>query len=45
VNFNFDKRMSVKYHDGHSGQITGCAFNSKQDFFVSVAKDGLTNVF
>lgn len=44
VNFNFDKRMSVKYHDGHNGQITGCSFNKDQSFFVTVAKDGLTNV-
>lgn len=26
-NFNFVKRMSIKYHDGHNGQITGAAFN------------------
>lgn len=44
INFNFDKRMSIKYHDGHAGQITGCAFNNNQTFFITVGKDGLTNV-
>jgi hypothetical protein len=36
--------MSVKYHDGHNGQITGCTFNKDQTFFITVGKDGLTNV-
>jgi hypothetical protein len=36
--------MSIKYHDGHNGQITGAAFNKDQTFFITVGKDGLTNV-
>jgi len=29
IDQNWDKRMSVKYHDTHTGQITGCAFSGK----------------
>ena len=45
MNFNFDKRMEVKYHDGHTGYISGAVFNKDQTFFISCAHDGLTNVF
>ena len=43
-NFNFDKRMSVKYHDAQIGSITGAVFNNDQTFFITVAQDGLTFV-
>lgn len=45
MNFNFEKRMEIKYHDGHLGKISGAVFNKDQTFFISVAQDGLTNVF
>ena len=43
-NFNFDKRMSIKYHDGQIGSITGAVFNHEQNYFITVATDGLTIV-
>lgn len=27
MNFNFEMRMDVKYHDGHIGEISGAVFN------------------
>jgi hypothetical protein len=27
MNFNFEKRMEIKYHDGHLGKISGAVFN------------------
>ena len=45
MNFNFEKRMEIKYHDGHLGYISGAVFNKDQTFFISTAHDGLTNVF
>jgi len=27
MNFNFEKRMEIKYHDGHQGLISGAVFN------------------
>ena len=27
MNFNFDKRMEIKYHDGQTGYISGAVFN------------------
>lgn len=41
----WDKRMSIKYHDTHTGQITGTAFSGKQaNFFLTSGKDGLIYV-
>jgi len=45
MNGNFDKRMSVKYHDGHSGQITAACMTRDSNFFLSSANDGLIYVF
>jgi len=39
--FNFEKRMAVKYHDAHSGEITAAAFNDDDSFFLTAAADGL----
>jgi hypothetical protein len=45
IDQNWDKRMSVKYHDAHTGQITGCAFSGKQaNFFLTSGRDGLIYV-
>jgi WD40 repeat protein len=38
---NFAQRMSVKYHDAHSGSITQVAFNHDDTFFLTAAADGL----
>lgn len=45
MNSNFDKRMSVKYHDGHSGQITAACVTRDNNFFLSSANDGLIYAF
>lgn len=34
---NFKQRMSVKYHDAHTGAITSCAFNFDDTFFMTAA--------
>lgn len=45
IDQNWDKRMSVKYHDTHTGQITGTAFSGKQaNFFLTAGRDGLIYV-
>lgn len=44
-NNNFEKRMSVKYHDGHSGQITAACMTRDGNFFLSSANDGLIYAF
>lgn len=45
VDFNFDKRMSMRNHDAHNGAITSALFTNDENFFVSVGTDGLTNVY
>jgi len=44
VDFNFDRRMSVKYHDAHIGQVTAFALNKEENFFLSAGRDGLIYV-
>lgn len=29
IDMNFDRRMSIKYHDAHLGKVTGTAFSNK----------------
>lgn len=41
LNQNYGKRMSVKYHDAHTGKINCVAFNSDETFMLTAAEDGL----
>lgn len=40
-NNNWEKRMKVKYHDHHLGEITGVAFNHDENIMLTTSKDGL----
>ena len=44
VDFGFDRRMSVKYHDAHIGQVTAFALNKDENFFLTSGRDGLIYV-
>jgi hypothetical protein len=41
MDFNWDRRMSVKYHCGHTGSITQAVLTNDQSFFLTSATDGL----
>jgi hypothetical protein len=45
MNGNFEKRMLVKYHDGHNGRITAACMTRDNNFFLTSADDGLIYVF
>jgi WD40 repeat protein len=45
IDHNWDKRMSVRYHDVHTGQVTSAQFSNKQcNFFLTSGRDGLIYV-
>ena len=44
LNQNFDNRMSIKYHDGHHGSITGVQLNKDENFLITTGLDGLVFV-
>jgi hypothetical protein len=45
IDMNFEKKMSVKYHDAHTGSITASVFSGKQaNFFLTSGRDGLIYV-
>jgi len=44
IDFNFEKRMILKQHDGHTGAISGVCFNSDESLIISTGHDGLVIV-
>jgi len=45
IDWNFDRRMLVKYHDSHIGPISAATFNKDETFFITAGHDGLLNIF
>jgi S-adenosylhomocysteine hydrolase len=44
IDFNFDKRLINKFHDGKYGEITSAILNKDENFMISSGKDGLIYV-
>jgi WD40 repeat protein len=44
MNRNWERRMSLKNHDISTGKINSTCFNHDEQFFFTVADDGLMNV-
>jgi WD40 repeat protein len=41
INMDFDRRQLTKMHDAHNGSINAAKFSKDENFFFSVASDGL----
>ena len=41
LNMDFDRRQLTKMHDAHNGSINAAKFSKDENFFFSVAQDGL----
>ena len=41
MNYNWDRRIHNKFHDGRHGYITSATMDKDDNFFLSAAKDGL----
>jgi hypothetical protein len=41
INMDFDRRQITKMHDAHNGKINSAKFSKDENFFFSVAEDGL----
>jgi hypothetical protein len=45
LNHDFERRMSIKYHDSHIGPVNSLAFTKGEAFMMTVADDGLLYLF
>jgi len=41
MDFNWDRRMSVKYHCAQTGSITAAVLTADYNFFLTAGTDGL----